>query len=271
MAPSKPTLTEEQIKVVYAIVDTIIPELTGQELEDFVRSNSDGTNDEALRAFGKASVMNQNLGEAVVEKLHGQPAEKIEELATVFKVLSTKIGTLALGGIYGDFASLSREQRTQILLSWSNSMITKLRIFARAMISLTSITFYTQPIEAIHTAIGYPGVDPEMHSERFSSKNFPAYEFIQVPPEGIELSFDVVIVGSGAGGGVMAAELSKAGKRVLVIEKGHHFAQSELSLIQADALAKLYENGTSPMSPTANCSLYFARFIASFFGSFPLF
>lgn len=155
-----------------------------------------------------------------------------------------RIGTLALGGTYAEFPSLSREQRAQIFISWSNSMITKLRIFARAILSLASITFYTQPLEAVHRAIGYPGTDPELHSERFTAKTFPEYEFIQVPPEGLELSFDVVIVGSGAGGGVMAAELSKAGKRVLVIEKGHHYPQSDLTLVQADAFEKLYENGT---------------------------
>ncbi|KAI1317898.1 hypothetical protein EDD11_007560 [Mortierella claussenii] len=246
MAPSttpRPTLTEDQIKVVYAIIDTLIPELKGEELEQFVRENSDGTNDDILREFGKAGILNQNVAGIIIDKLHSLPAEKIEELGTIFKVLSTKIGTLALGGTYCDFPSLSREQRSQIVLSWSNSMITKLRIFARAMLSMSAISFYTQPIEAVHRAIGYPGPDPEMNSERFSSKTFPKYEFIQVPPEGLELKVDVVIVGSGAGGGVMAAELSRAGKRVLVIEKGHHYAQSELTLVQADGLAKLYENG----------------------------
>ncbi|KAG0210959.1 hypothetical protein BGX28_008667 [Mortierella sp. GBA30] len=242
---TKPKLTEEQIKVVYAILDTFIPELEGEELEKFVRENSNGTNEEALRAFGRASVANQKVGDIVIEKLHSLPVEKIEELGTVFKVLSTKIGTLALGGTYGEFPSLSRAQRTQIVNSWSNSMITKLRILSRAMFSLAAITFYSQPLDVVHKAIGYPGPDPEMHSERFSTKTFPNYDFMEVPPQGLELSVDVVIVGSGAGGGVMAAELSKAGKRVLVIEKGHHYAQSELSLVQADGFDKLYENGAS--------------------------
>ena len=153
-----------------------------------------------------------------------------------------RIGTLALGGTYGEFYSLSREQRTQIVLSWSNSMITKLRIFARAMLALASMSFYTQPLDVVYNAIGYPGPDPEMHSERFSTKTFPAYDFIKVPAGGLELTFDVVIVGSGAGGGVMAAELSAAGKSVLVIEKGHHYSQNELTLNQCDGLTNLYES-----------------------------
>ncbi|KAF9905871.1 hypothetical protein BX616_000900 [Lobosporangium transversale] len=241
----KPTLTSDQVKVLIAIVDTFIPELTGQELENFVRDYSDGTNEEALRAFAKAGIVNQNLADTIVEKIHSLPPEKIEELGTVFKLLSTKLGTLALGGTYGDFPSLSREQRTQIVLSWSNSMITKFRILSRAMCSLAAVTFYSSPLEAVHRGIGYPGPDPQMHSERYSAKTFPSYDFIEVPPEGLELTFDVVVVGSGAGGGVAAAELAKAGKSVLVIEKGHCYAQSELTLDQADAFQKLYENGGS--------------------------
>ncbi|KAF9147656.1 hypothetical protein BG015_010670, partial [Linnemannia schmuckeri] len=197
----KPRLTDDQIKVVYAIIDTFIPELTGQELEDFVRKHSNGTNDEVLRAFGKSGIMNEDLGRLVIDKLHSLPAEKIDELGTVFKVLNTKVGTLALGGTYGEFASLSREQRTQIVLGWSYSMIGKLRIFSRAMLSLAGISYFSHPIESAQRAMGYPGADPEMHSDRFSSKTFPAYDFIEVPPQGLEQSYDVVIVGSGAGGG----------------------------------------------------------------------
>ncbi|KAF9172938.1 hypothetical protein BGX21_002424 [Mortierella sp. AD011] len=244
MAPApKPRLNEDQVKVVYALMDTIIPELNGRELEEFVRINSDGTNDEALRAFGKAGLINEKVGEIVIEKIHSLPAEKIDELGLVFKLLNTRMGTLILGGTYADFPSLPRAQRSQIISSWSDSMIIKLRILAKALLAIASITFYSQNIETVHKAIGYPGPDPEMHSEKFTSKSFPQYEFIEVPPEGIELSFDVVIVGSGAGGGVMAAELSKTGKRVLVIEKSRHIPQNELTLVQADGLGKMYEGG----------------------------
>ena len=74
----------------------------------------------------------------------------------------------------------------------------------------------------ITDTIGYPVVDLEINSKRFTSKinSFPIYEFIEIPKEGCELNFDVVVIGSGAGGGVIAAELAKVGNSVLILEKG---------------------------------------------------
>lgn len=53
--------------------------------------------------------------------------------------------------------------------------------------------------------------------------------------------YDVVIVGSGAGGGPMAAILAEAGKRVLVLERGPWFAESafvkdEISVVRRPSL-----------------------------------
>lgn len=86
----KPRFTDDQIKVIVAIIDTYIPELTGKELDDFVSEYSNGTNDEDLVAFAKAGIVNQKVADIVVEKLHSLPSEKIEDLGMVFKVLSSK-------------------------------------------------------------------------------------------------------------------------------------------------------------------------------------
>jgi choline dehydrogenase-like flavoprotein len=49
----------------------------------------------------------------------------------------------------------------------------------------------------------------------------------------LTLEADVVIVGSGAGGAVVAAILAEAGQRVLVLEEGRHVPQSEYSKLSA--------------------------------------
>ncbi|KAJ3197114.1 hypothetical protein HDU82_001552 [Entophlyctis luteolus] len=56
-----------------------------------------------------------------------------------------------------------------------------------------------------------------------------------------EIETDVVVVGTGCGGGVLAAELSKAGHRVLVIEKGKHRRFEEYTNNELESLSNTLE------------------------------
>src|SRR6185503_1226902 len=50
------------------------------------------------------------------------------------------------------------------------------------------------------------------------------------PRDQIEPAYDVVVVGSGYGGGVAASRLARAGQSVCVIEKGKEFLTGELQI-----------------------------------------
>lgn len=56
----------------------------------------------------------------------------------------------------------------------------------------------------------------------------------------LTLTADAVIVGSGAGGGVMAGELAAAGKEVLILEKGGYFSESDFTNVEAQMTPDLY-------------------------------
>jgi choline dehydrogenase-like flavoprotein len=70
------------------------------------------------------------------------------------------------------------------------------------------------------------------------------YDFIQLPAgdEPHVLTTDVVIVGSGYGGGVSAKNLAEAGHRVLVVDKGYHFEPSQLPMTQDGGAYHLFDH-----------------------------
>jgi choline dehydrogenase-like flavoprotein len=66
------------------------------------------------------------------------------------------------------------------------------------------------------------------------------------PGSTLELEADVAIVGSGAGGGLVAARLAEAGLSVLVLEAGRHFAEAELPRGEGAAFRDLFlDRGTT--------------------------
>src|SRR5690606_39485753 len=63
---------------------------------------------------------------------------------------------------------------------------------------------------------------------------------------------DVVVVGSGAGGSVVAYEMAKAGKKVLVLESGRYWPSAEFTESLGDTLTKVYRDQAAQANTTAD-------------------
>lgn len=61
--------------------------------------------------------------------------------------------------------------------------------------------------------------------------------------EDLELECDVCVVGSGAGGAVVAQRLATAGKRVIVLEDGGFHTSRTFDLTERNMFARLYQDG----------------------------
>ena len=78
----------------------------------------------------------------------------------------------------------------------------------------------------------------------------------------IERACDVVIIGSGAGGGTVAAELAPlvaAGRSVLVLEQGARLKQNEFTGQEIDMADALYEDGGGFLTAQGTMTLAFGR------------
>jgi choline dehydrogenase-like flavoprotein len=98
--------------------------------------------------------------------------------------------------------------------------------------------------------LGYPG-PPDIDAPPRSLTTWS-------PPAGvdpIELEADVVVVGSGSGGGVIAGELAGAGLDVVVLEAGGHFEEADFPTDELSALRDLYWRGGLNLTDEGNVAM----------------
>jgi choline dehydrogenase-like flavoprotein len=111
-----------------------------------------------------------------------------------------------------------------------------------ALKGLTMLLFYGLPDPATGRnpnwpALGYPG-------PLSAPPDTPKTIRVTRPESGtLALEADVCVVGSGAGGGVIAGTLAQAGKDVVVLEMGGYYNEADFNQVELWALQNLYRGG----------------------------
>lgn len=185
----------------------------------------------------------------------------LSQISLLLSILGTRPGCLALTGRIGPFQSLDHASKEAILLSWLQSPITPIQKAAAGLKGITLIVFYRHHQPAWE-AVGYEdGAPSDWKSAPGAEAETPPYDYkfenekIAAQPAGSEviLDTDVLVIGSGAGGGVVASYLAERGLRVLVADKGIYMHPENMKGREDEGYADLYDG--EGLLPTEDGSL----------------
>ncbi len=167
-------------------------------------------------------------------------ASERQQIKLVLQTLEIPLINRIGVGIHEPFSNMSADERERTLRAWGLSKLAPARQIFQAFKRLALFLFY--------------GLHP-VDGDEFAPN--PAWEtFGYTPPEMVDtprdytpldihrdtmLTADVVVIGSGAGGGVVAGELAAAGFDVLVIEKGGYYAERDFHGRELQSMQMLYE------------------------------
>ncbi len=177
------------------------------------------------------------------------------------KIVLTGIELYPLLTLKAPFSHLSRETRLQFLKKRFYQDVTSgvlpvfMRTFVQAAIrmakQLAYLGYYGD--ERTHAAIGYVPFSkrPDTPAKLAASPSPTRRPLHVIKPSEIDnerLTGDVVIVGSGAAASILAHNFVRAGREVLMLERGDHVDPSEFSENEIDMLSRLYSDGALQLS-----------------------
>jgi choline dehydrogenase-like flavoprotein len=161
-------------------------------------------------------------------------AAEVRQLRLLLRAWDTRALALALTGRPQRFSRLDQAGRERFLLSLSDSGAAPKRALFAGLKGASLLPYYAKGGRAVWDPMGYSG---------------PLGRRDDVPPPTLvplhatadtDLSCDVVVVGSGAGGGTAAGVLAAAGLDVVVLEAGEHHDERDFDGGEETGFLNLY-------------------------------
>ncbi len=132
------------------------------------------------------------------------------------------------------FSQMSDEERATYLESWQHSSKLHRMTLIRVLEAFVLSNYYSHP--KVTEKIGYIAKLPN----KTPSKSLYGDNVILNLPQNDLIEADVCIIGTGAGGAPMAAELAKAGMKVVILEEGGRFDLSDFKGDPVQRCKKMY-------------------------------
>lgn len=228
---------------------------------------------EALAAIARAVVPHafvdpargERLLTLIVARLDGLLPHRRRDLHTAIGILGSRLAALVAGLPPKPFVRLSPAQQELLLTRWAESRVSLARTVLQAVRKTIVLTEYTTP-EAQHE-VGYHGpyhtrgpavpwegalrgapsdAEPVLRAPLPDAAHRPPPRAAALAPLALDaetLRADVIVIGSGAGGGVAAARLAEAGMDVLILEAGALRSGSAFTEQEGAMFDALYAEG----------------------------
>lgn len=228
--PSVVELRKDAVSVFAAVTDTLLPAVDGPG-EAWTSSATD-----------------LGLPDRLPELFASLPDDRARaDLNQLLGLLATPGAGLVLYGKFKPFVKLSADERTAALRRMAKSRIGPVRQGFRALKLLAGFLYMTPPEGRadwpVWTAMSYPGPNGAAPAEPKRLRPLAI-------TGDTKINADVVVVGSGAGGGPAAAVLAVGGLDVVIVEKGGYRNESDFSHREAEAYRDMYLDGS--LSATTN-------------------
>ncbi|MEP6508722.1 MAG: GMC family oxidoreductase [Gemmatimonadales bacterium] len=221
-------LTTEEWTTLEALCTAFLPALAPAKGDDPGLFNADSSS--------------RKVAARIADTLHVLGDGERSRLRLFLKLLNQPLLIAMQSGRPAKFSSLPSRDAERVLLSLASSRIPDLRSGFQALRRLATFHFYGAYTGAIPdpvwNAIGYaPSINPPpaaaaLHVTRITADT--------------SLECDACVIGSGAGGGVIAAKLAEAGMKVIVLEAGSDWQSTEFDQREEPGTRELYlDRGTT--------------------------
>lgn len=145
------------------------------------------------------------------------------------------------------FSAMKRGEQYDYLRDWMTSNLAQRRSGFMAIKRLSAAAYYTHRSTWPKIGYGGPLIDEpnprsmksiEPRSKKLIERGEKQLRLAKPPVQG--KAYDAIIIGSGAGGSVVAARLAQAGWRVAVVEKGGHYDRHDFNQSEREMFPAMY-------------------------------
>ena len=229
------SLTKRETDALDALADTFVPSLAFAKDEDPV--------------LFSMSAADLGVGARVAETLERIDPAKRKAFQLFLGLLENPLFIAGVSSSASPFSRLPQAKREKVLHRLAHSVVPQLRSAyqgARSLVMLHTYAANGSPeSDALLSAVGY---EPQVNRKATA----PHVPIAKIGTEST-IECDVCVVGSGAAGSVVAAELAGSGQNVLIVEAGSEWSGPDYDQHELTGMQYLFREGGS--SGTRDLSL----------------